>query len=217
MPDGESILLSEMNEAGMIQNCGWFSSLIKKVVKVAVQVVTVAAVVVATAGVAAGALFAMTVGQAAIKAGTAISEPIAEGVSQVVDKASNAILEIIYKGVRYAAEILTATVVTTLAKNAYYMALADSTDGAMYFCATPIDKTFAISIMAANTVVSVYTYYEKNARSIAQQAGNNMSPIWERHHKFGYFDHYHLGNLSTKGSSHGDCYSHAFFGLPQYN
>ena len=31
--DGESILLSEMQESGMIQNCGWFKRLIKKLSK----------------------------------------------------------------------------------------------------------------------------------------------------------------------------------------
>lgn len=90
-------------------------------------------------------------------------------------------------------------------------------DGAMYYCATAIDRDFAISIMAANTSVSVYTYYESNARSIAQEAGNHKSPIWERHHDYGYFDHYHLGNLSQKGETHIDCHSHAFYGLPQFN
>lgn len=249
--DDESILLSEMREAGMIQNCGWFKRLVKKVVKVAVVAVMVATVAVATAavvvatagaaapalvaagvgittsagitaastaiGVVAGALFAMTVGQAAIEAGTAISEPIAEGVSQIVDKSTNVVLEIVYKGVSYASTLLTAAVVSTLAKDVYFMTLANPNDGAMYYCATAIDKNFAISIMAANTIVSVYTYYETNARSIAQQAGNNMSPIWERHHAYGYFDHYHLGNLSARGESHKDCHSHAFYGLPQFN
>lgn len=54
--DGESILLSEMRNAGMIENCGWFSRLFKKVAKV----VTVAAV-----AVAAVALVVVTVGTAA--------------------------------------------------------------------------------------------------------------------------------------------------------
>lgn len=120
--------------------------------------------------------------------GTAMSEPIAEGISQVVDKTTKAILEITYKGVTYASSVLTA-----------------------------IDRDFAISIMAANTSVSVYTYYESNARSIAQEAGNHKSPIWERHHDYGYFDHYHLGNLSQKGETYIDCHSHAFYGLPQFN
>ena len=246
--DGDYVLLSELQDAGLIENCGWFKKLIKKVVKIAVVAVTVvavaattAAVVVATAGaaapalvaagvgvttsaglgaaagMAAGALFAMTVGQAAIQAGTAISEPIAEGVSQVVDKATGAILEIVYKGVTYTSALLTSAIASTLAKDAYFMTMANPDDGAMYYYTTPIDKNFAISIMAANTPVSVYTYYETNARNIAQQASNNMSPIWERHHNYGYFDHYHLGNLSERGESHKECHSHAFYGLPQFN
>lgn len=67
--DGEGILLSEMQNAGMIENCGWFSRLIRKVVRVVVVAVTVAAVVataaaviVATAGSAAPALVAAGVG-----------------------------------------------------------------------------------------------------------------------------------------------------------
>ena len=63
--DGEAILLSEMRDAGLIQNCGWFASLIKKVA-VAVAVVAVAAVAVAaivvTAGTAAPALVAAGIG-----------------------------------------------------------------------------------------------------------------------------------------------------------
>ena len=49
--DGEGILLSEMKNAGMIDNCGWFSRLIKNIVKIAVVAVTVTAVVVATAAI----------------------------------------------------------------------------------------------------------------------------------------------------------------------
>ena len=67
--DGEGILLSEMKDAGLIENCGWFSRLIKKVVKVvavavvtAVVVAATAAVVVATAGAAAPAVVAAGVG-----------------------------------------------------------------------------------------------------------------------------------------------------------
>ena len=56
--DGESILLSEMQDAGMIQNCGWFSKLFKKIVIAVAAVVVVAAVaatIVATAGAGLGA------------------------------------------------------------------------------------------------------------------------------------------------------------------
>ena len=59
--DGEYILLSEMREAGLIQNCGWFSRLFKKIVIAVVAVVAVAAVaavVVATCGAGLGACIA---------------------------------------------------------------------------------------------------------------------------------------------------------------
>ena len=63
--DGEGVLLSEMRNAGLIQNCGWLSSIIKKVA-VAVAVVAVVAVAVAavvvTAGAAAPAVVAAGIG-----------------------------------------------------------------------------------------------------------------------------------------------------------
>lgn len=43
--DGEIIYLSDLSESGMVNNCGWFSKLIKKVAKVAVAAVAVVAVV----------------------------------------------------------------------------------------------------------------------------------------------------------------------------
>lgn len=56
--DGEYILLSEMQDMGLIQNCGWFSRLFKKVVKAATTVATVA-VCVATAGAGVAAVIAI--------------------------------------------------------------------------------------------------------------------------------------------------------------
>lgn len=51
-----------------------------------------------------------------------------------------------------------------------------------------------------------------NARSVAQQAGNNMSPVFDFHHGFGYFDHYHRGDIP-----HDIAKAHVFFGFPQFN
>ena len=59
--DGDYVLLSEMQDYGMIANCGWFKKLIKKVVVAAVAVVAVAAVatvVVASCGAGLGACIA---------------------------------------------------------------------------------------------------------------------------------------------------------------
>ncbi|MDR2266086.1 MAG: hypothetical protein LBE09_00675 [Christensenellaceae bacterium] len=74
--DGEGVLLSEMRNAGMIQNCGWFSNLIKAVAVVAAVVAVVAvvaAVVVVTAGTATPALVAAGVGVVATTSTTAIA------------------------------------------------------------------------------------------------------------------------------------------------
>ena len=59
--DGEYILLSELQEAGLIENCGWFKNVFKKIVKAAVQVVVVAAavsIVAASCGAGLGAVIA---------------------------------------------------------------------------------------------------------------------------------------------------------------
>lgn len=81
--DGEGILLSEMKDSGMIANCGWFSRLIKRIVKVvivAAVVAVAAAVVVATAGAAAPAVVAAgvgAIGTGASAAGAAITAGVA--------------------------------------------------------------------------------------------------------------------------------------------
>lgn len=59
--DGESVLLSEMQNSGLIANCGWFKRLWKKIAVAVVAVVAVAAVaavVVATCGAGLGACIA---------------------------------------------------------------------------------------------------------------------------------------------------------------
>ena len=147
----------------------------------------------------------------AIKAGTAVAETIADGVEAIIDKGGK-LLEILYKGTRYAAEILTATIIETLAKDAYFIALADTQSGAMYYTPIAIPKSTAISIVHHNSLVSIYTVKPNNARSVAQQAGNNMSPVFDFHHGFGYFDHYHRGDIP-----HDIAKAHVFFGFPQFN
>ncbi len=72
--DGEIVLLSEMQDNGMIENCGWFSRLFKKVTVAVVAVVAVAAVasfVVATAGAGLGAVIAVGAAAGAVTGGVA--------------------------------------------------------------------------------------------------------------------------------------------------
>lgn len=208
--DGESILLSEMKEAGMIENCGWFKRLIKKVVKAVVQVAVVATVVVATAavvvatagaaapalvaagvgittstsigiGVAAGALFAATVGAAAIQAGTAISEPIAEGASQVIDKLTGAIISITIKGVEYAAVLVTIAVVNNLAKESYFLA-GFGDNGSVYVSTIAISDVLAVWATRLN--IPIYTFHSLNAQKIARDAGDGLSPKYDPAHRY---------------------------------
>lgn len=222
--DGEGILLSEMRDAGMIENCGWFSNLIKKVaiaVAIVATVVAVAAVVVATAGAAAPALIATGVGVAStISAGTAAAAAsiaayatLTAALAAGVYVAADAIDKITYNGIDYNAELLTEKKIKILPKTSYYLALAGS-DGKLVFCATAIPRSLAVAVMRANTVVSVYTYNNTLARGITQEASNFKSPIWDYRHQSGYFNHYHLGNLTIKGEMHSVCKSHAFYGLP---
>lgn len=72
--EGEPVLLSELRDAGMIENCGWFSNLFK-IICASVVIVTVAVAaacaIVVTAGAAAPAFVAAGVG--AITAATGMS------------------------------------------------------------------------------------------------------------------------------------------------
>ncbi len=143
--DGEGILLSEMRDAGMIQNCGWFSRLIKAIV-VAVVVVAVVAVVAATVvvtagaaapalvtagigvagstavtagsaaiGVAAGAIVATTVGQAAVQAGVQAGEALGDAAENVAYSAWTKVKEI-------ASAIAAALAVPSITNKCYYIA-----------------------------------------------------------------------------------------------
>ncbi len=71
--DGEGILLSEMRDAGMIQNCGWLSKLVKaaKIIAGVALCVAAAALIVVTAGVAAPAVVAAGLGITAAVTATA--------------------------------------------------------------------------------------------------------------------------------------------------
>lgn len=72
--DGEYMLLSEMQELGLIQNCGWFRNLFRKVaiaVATVVVVAAVAAAVVATCGAGLGACVAAGAVAGAVTGGAA--------------------------------------------------------------------------------------------------------------------------------------------------
>ena len=76
--DGESMLLSDMQNIGMVENCGWLSKLVKGAAGTAVA----AAVIVATGGLAAGAVVTATTAVAAVD--------VVEKVNAVNNKKHNA-------------------------------------------------------------------------------------------------------------------------------
>lgn len=67
--DGDYILLSEMQEMGLIQNCGWFKKLIAAAVAAVVVTVVVASVMV-TGGAAVGAVIGVCAAVGAVVGGT---------------------------------------------------------------------------------------------------------------------------------------------------
>lgn len=180
--DGEGILLSEMRDAGMIQNCGWFSNLIKKVVK-AVTVVAViavtAAVVVATAGaaapalvavgvgttsaclgsaavgVAAGALFAATVGKAAVKAGTAVGEKLGDRLEVVVDKVSKHVMAFCFDNIEYLMRQVTKSNIKDFQENGKIYLCTIGTNGNTYLSSNSVSHTVAVWFMR----ISKYSNY----------------------------------------------------------
>ena len=210
--DGESILLSEMNEAGMIQNCGWFKRLIKKVVKVVVQVAVVAtvvaataAVVVATAGAAAPALVAAGVGvttSAGIgaAAGAAAGALFALTVGQAAIQAGTAVSEPIAEGVSQVVDKTSGSIISIIAKGVEYVTIAVTSsliyeleknsyylakiamDGVVYISKLPVDRVLAT--WAVKIKLDVYTYYSENAYQIAKDAGDGIIPIWHEAHRY---------------------------------
>lgn len=88
--DGEGILLSEMRNAEMIENCGWFSKIIKNIAKavtiVAVATIAIAAIVV-TAGTAAPAVVAAGVGVSTTVVSSAVATATAIGTYAAITAA----------------------------------------------------------------------------------------------------------------------------------
>ncbi len=233
--DGESVLLSELRNSGMIQNCGWFKKLIKIAVTAVVTtavVAAVAAVVVATAGVAAPALVAVgvstvsasyaaagiaacagaiaycTLGKAMIQSGTAVGEVIGDGLEQVVEKATGIVKVLIITGVEYAVRKLTDAVRYELQDGEYYLAMIGKDENVLYVSVEKVNRTLAT--WALKLGVSVYNYYSANAYQIAKDAYPSALPQHDYAKVYSnihgmYFNHWHLGNRSG---------GHSFYGMP---
>lgn len=206
--DDTSVLLSEMKEVGLIQNCGWFKSLIKAIVVTATVVAVTAAaaaIVVATAGavapalVAAGVgvagstavtatataiglgaacLFTTTIGSAAIKAGTAVGDYIGEGIESIIDKRTGVVLALIIVGVEYAVEKVRANVASKTVESGQYKFVL-FTAAVPDFCFMTI-KTFERTKAVWGLRLGLNTYSSADDALIAAQDASGKSVC--KHH-----------------------------------
>lgn len=214
--DGEGILLSEMRNVGVIENCSWFSKIIKSVAKavvvVAVAAVAVAAIVV-TAGTAAPAVVAAGVGvsttvvsgmvatAATIGAYASITAAIAAGVAIT----ANMVDSIDWNGIKYDVVELTDSYRYNIRNDSYYLAIA-TVDGKMLITSAPV--TDFVAMTAARGGLSVYTYRLNNALTLAQTVNYGFYPTYHNAHGrgMGYFNHYHVYKANQT--------SHIFYGAP---
>lgn len=210
--EGESVLLSEMRDAGLIENCGWFSKLISSVVK-AVVIVAVAAVVVtaavavsvATAGAASAALVAVGVGlsSTAITA-TSATVGLAAGllftstIGKAAIQAGTAYAQSIGDDIEYVVDKATEKIKAFWVKGAEYIAKIVTTQiikelpkNLYYLAAVNKDDSVSISVDPINYTLAVwatrfnqpiYTYYRSNAYNVASDAGDGLFPIYDPAH-----------------------------------
>ena len=123
--DGEIIYLSNLSDLGLVQNCGWFSRMLKKVAKV-VAVVAVVAVTVAVVAVAApvvAAAVSTTVvgaagGAAILGTGAAVSAAVATTCATIATTAA-------------ATAAVAATVAATAAAASAIIDIVESSTGAL--------------------------------------------------------------------------------------
>ena len=245
--DGESILLSEMNEAGMIQNCGWFKKLIKKVVKAVVKVTVVAAVVVATAAVVvatAGAAAPAVVGAgvgivstasigASVGVGVAAGALFAATVGAAAIQAGTAASEKIAEDVSQVIDKTTGAIISIVIKGVEYITIAVTStllyeiEKNSYFVTTMsndgmvyISKTPIDRVLATWAVrlnLSIYTYYSENAYQVAKDASDGGLPVYEDAHIY-------KNGIKQKGIFFNHWHkfnhmgkSHCLFGVPYIN
>ena len=79
--DGEYILLSELQNLGMVENCGWFRGLFKKVAKITAKVVVAVAAVVVVSAVAATVVASCGAALPAVIAAGAVAGGVTGGIA----------------------------------------------------------------------------------------------------------------------------------------
>lgn len=211
--DGEGVLLSEMKNAGLIENCGWFTKIIKVVATataVFATTVAVAALCVATVGAAAPALVGITIASSSVIASSltiaSTSLTIAMIASGVAITAS--VVEITFENVKYNLIEATNEMLDNLRKNGLYVLAAAKTDtGAMLL--STVTVTIEVAARAMKCGLSTYTFLPTSAYNVASLASDGGAPVHDVAHHTGYFNHYHRAN--RKGVAH------AFYGLPNFS
>ena len=207
--DGEGLLLSEMQDIGIIQNCGWFKNLFKKIVKVVAitaAVVAVASVVIATVGATAPAVVAVGAGVVAGTATTTLTSTCltVAMVTAGISLAATTIASIDFEGVKYELKEFS-KVAKELIKGFYYLAIGDKS-GMMLVSPIRI-PTVVLAATAMKSGLSVYSPDQLEAYIVAQMAGNGMAPVLDPAHQNGYLAHYHAYGRPKPSS-------HAFYGIP---
>ena len=207
--DGEGILLSEMKSAGMIDNCGWFKKLIKKVVKIVAVVAVVsvvaaatAAVVVATAGAAVPALVAAGVGvttstAVGLAAGATACALFAATIGMSAIKAGTAFAEKLADGVEQVVDKVTGKVICLILSGIEFATIAyvESSikdlkvneykfvvfvNGLAYITINTFDLTKAV--WGLRLGLNTYCVDSAGAKLAAQDAGNGKEPRYHVKH-----------------------------------
>lgn len=242
--DDGVIFLSELEDSGVLENCGWLSHLWKAAVAVAVIAVVATVIVVAAPAVAAAATTVTTAvsvggGLAALSAGTATAAVAAAATAAATAMGTTA----------FAIASTTATVAACIALTSYvadeYVELtkdfAESKkeeirrnrgiNGKIYYPCLRVGNDIKIEVLhiAVNAEVAVawiklggnmYTYEQDDAAGILTLAGyapSNCSSVLPGHYK-----HFHpfIDNKEVKIAGDGRNATgpkhsiHSFYGLP---
>ena len=228
--EGEVMLLSEFNDT--IDSCGWFKKALSFIKKNAVAIAVTAVVVAAVVTVAVAApVFVTTVATAVMSSGGGAAA-LAGGISAGLAAAGSAVASstlipaaaataaiavgvaatadmidaIEWEGVKYKVRELTEQVRYSIRNSQYYLAVATS-EGKMFVSSIPVSHFIAMT--AARAGLSVYTYYQNNALSLATVVNYNYYPQRSPAHKNGYFEHYHVYKANQT--------CHIFFGDPVWD
>ena len=202
--DGEGVLLSEMRNAGLIDNVGWFSRVIKKIAKVVAVVAVTVAVVAAGIGVATTVVSSAAVTSATIAGYASITAAIAAGVAAGVYGVADRTENFEWKGKQYKFYALTKEMIHKLPHKEVFLAFIGE-DNKVYI--SPFVLSDKEIKYAARLKQSFYTVRKSKARFVAKKCNNGYDPILHKTSKKGYYDHYHIYKVNDK--------SHFFFGFPK--